>query len=77
MYNVDFLINFDNNVSGQLPSKLIDYAMTSKPILNIESDLNINIIDEFLNGDYSNSLKIHNLDDYKIENVTNKFIDLF
>ena len=34
---MDFLINLDNNTHTQLPSKLIDYAIAERPVLNINS----------------------------------------
>ena len=36
----DFLINIKNESSVQSPSKLIDYALTHRPILTITSDFN-------------------------------------
>ncbi len=35
MLQTDILINIGNSVSNQLPSKLIDYISTGKPIVNI------------------------------------------
>jgi hypothetical protein len=48
---MDFLINFENNTNLHLPSKLIDYAMVKKPILNIQTgDLPVDAFNEFLQG---------------------------
>ena len=74
---MDFLINFENLHTEQSPSKLIDYAITNRPILSVPSKhINKRIIDEFLVGDYTNGLKIDNIEIYKIENVVSKFIEL-
>lgn len=35
MAQADFLINFDNGTSVQSPSKLIDYAIVRRPVLNL------------------------------------------
>ena len=37
MWEADVLINIGNTTTFQLPSKLIEYASMSKPILNISS----------------------------------------
>ena len=77
MKKVDFLINFENNSNVQSPSKLIDYAIVNRPILNV----NTSIIDKgkikaFLQRDYSDSYRISNLEDYHIRNVVSKIIKL-
>ena len=73
---MDFLINFDNNNSVQLPSKLIDYAIAKRPILNIKNNLIKEDVIAFINGDYTSALKIENINDYDIKNVATKFTDL-
>ncbi len=75
---MDFLVNIENiNLPGQLPSKLIDYAISNRPILSINtSNFKSENIIEFLNGNYQNRLIVDNLEDYRIERVTTKFIDL-
>ncbi|WP_449387654.1 hypothetical protein [Chryseobacterium lineare] len=73
---MDFLINFENKESAQSPSKLIDYGLTNRPILSMQFDINnISDFDQFLRGNYSNSLEI-DIDQYNIENVANRFIEL-
>jgi hypothetical protein len=73
----NFVVNFANQGSAQTPSKLIDYAIIDKPILNIVTgSLNRQSVEEFLNGDYVQSLKIENIDNYRIENVIQSFIIL-
>ena len=73
----DFLINFMNPSAVQSPSKLIDYGIAKRPVLDISIpfDNSENIL-HFLEGDYSNSHKIDNLDEYKIEKVATGFLCL-
>jgi hypothetical protein len=74
---LDFVINFQNKGLNQLPSKLIDYSLIDKPILNIEyGNLNKNIVLEFTRGDYSNEFKVEGLERYNIVSVAQQFIDL-
>ena len=73
----DFLINVINPNSTQTPSKLIDYGISGRPILNISNDFcERDSFEEFCRGDYHQKLVIHNLEQYKIENVAKKFIEL-
>jgi hypothetical protein len=45
----DFLVNIDNAESVQSPSKLIDYKIAGRPILNIKKGkIDEKIVDEFL-----------------------------
>lgn len=74
----DFLLNFENETENQLPSKLIDYALSGRPILSIKPDiLEKYKINSFLKGNYESQLVIENIEQYKIENVANKFINLY
>lgn len=73
---MDFLVNFDNNTGVQVPSKLIDYAMTGRPVLNIKAKIESERIVEFLNGDYSGKFNLGDIQNYNIENVVNKFLAL-
>ncbi|MFW5982916.1 MAG: hypothetical protein ACOCQ4_00295 [bacterium] len=78
MTQANFLVNFDNGTSKQSPSKLIDYAIVNKPVLNVNGSVyNNNHLVEFLNGNYRNQLIIKNIDQYKIENVAKNFLDLY
>jgi glycosyltransferase involved in cell wall biosynthesis len=76
MTQMDFLVNFDNNTGVQMPSKLIDYALVDRPILNIKNEPDTQMVDEFLQGDYSRRMEIINIEQYNIENVVRQFIDL-
>ena len=75
--SADFLVNFSNKGAVQTPSKLIDYAMLKKPILNIDTgDLNQKVVLDFLNRNYSDKLEIADYEKYKVENVAKHFLDL-
>lgn len=77
MSQMDFVVNFENVGDKQTPSKLIDYAIINKPILSIKTGgLNEVFINEFLSGDYTHQLFIDNPDQYRIENVCIKFLEL-
>ncbi|ERM83988.1 hypothetical protein P872_01625 [Rhodonellum psychrophilum GCM71 = DSM 17998] len=74
---MDFLVNFTNVGKAQTPSKLIDYAILGKPIINIETgNLNNELVLEFLTKNYSNSIVIPNPEQYRIENVCSQFLSL-
>lgn len=73
----DFLINIVNPSAVQTPSKLIDYGIAGRPILDIESDFSDpEAFLKFYNGDYSGEHKINSLDDYRIEKVAQQFLNL-
>ena len=74
---VDFLVNFDNGTTMMRPSKLIDYALAKRPILNIlAEDPDLQLVDEFFNRDYHRNLVIENIDQFNIKVITCQFIDL-
>lgn len=73
----DFLINFKNNSGLQTPSKLIDYKLTGRPVLEIDSGIvNFETVDEFLKRDYKGAMVLPDLAYYDIKNVANQFIKL-
>lgn len=74
----DFLINIENHVNVQSPSKLIDYALSGRPILSINSNKNLDLekINNFLKGNYNNALKIDNIQRYNIVNIAKQFSNL-
>lgn len=75
---MDFLINIKNPSSVQTPSKLIDYGISKRPILDISNDFKEqDDFKEFINGNYQNSMKIPGIDDYRIETICAKFESLF
>lgn len=77
--SMDFLVNIKNaNSPNQLPSKLIDYGIAGRPILDVDpQNPDYEQIEAFLRGDYSMALKIDNLEQYHIGNVVAKFEELF
>lgn len=77
MSKMDFVVNFENIGNTQTPSKLIDYAIIKKPILSIKTgDLKKDTVLEFLNKDYSHALVIEDYQQYRIEKVAQKFLNL-
>ena len=73
----NFVINFSNQGLAQTPSKLIDYFIIEKPILNIESNnFTPTVFEQFLKGNYEQQLHIKNGTGYQIENVVSKFLNL-
>lgn len=74
--SMDFLINFDNNTTLNSPSKLIDYAITGRPVLNIEKVFNCAHLLEFLKGNYQNKMQLPDLEAYHIDKISNHFLNL-
>lgn len=74
---MDFLVNFENIGTKQTPSKIIDYLILNKPILSIKTGgLRTDLVREFLACNYEGKLVVEDTDQYKIENVCKKFIQL-
>ena len=74
---MDFLINIGNGTKVQTPSKLIDYTLTKRPILTIESnDIKADILVEFLEGDYRHKDTLIDISNYDIHNVAQQFLTL-
>jgi hypothetical protein len=74
---MDFLINIRNESSVQLPSKLIDYYMTGRPILEISSVFTEkDAFEDFCRADYHSRLVIHDPERFDIKNVAKSFIEL-
>lgn len=76
MSRMDFVVNFSNDNSTQIPSKLIDYAMCKRPILSFnKKTFSPVVFEDFLHGVYSEKLQI-DLQKYDIKNVVNLFLAL-
>lgn len=74
---MDFLLNLDNGITVQTPSKLIDYALTGRPILNMNSSsIDEALLDAFMKGDYARRYIVENIEQYNIINVAQQFLDL-
>lgn len=72
-----FVVNMANFGTAQTPSKLIDYSIIEKPILQIETgNLNKKTVLEFLEGNYENGVGVIDIEQYRIENVVNQFLKL-
>jgi hypothetical protein len=73
----DFVLNINNGLKIQTPSKLIDYYISGRPILSIDSfNFDKQIVNDFLNGNYESAYKLKNPDQFKIENVVKNFLSL-
>ncbi|HBX46827.1 MAG TPA: hypothetical protein DEG28_13240 [Porphyromonadaceae bacterium] len=75
---MDFLINIKNNSEVQLPSKLIDYYLSGRPILEIATSFDEQQnFESFIKRDYTSQLFKQDVSNYDIKNVTSNFINLF
>lgn len=73
----DFLVNFENTTSNATPSKLIDYALTGRPILSLNSVRFDSVAAiAFLDGDYSGQVRGIDPADYDIRRVAGRFMEL-
>ena len=71
-----FLINISNTTSTQLPSKLIDYGITKRPVYSFDKQsFNPQVFAAFMHGDYTQAMDI-DIRPYNIEVVTKQFLDL-
>ncbi len=73
---MDFLINLDNNMMTLLPSKLIDYSIAGRPVLNITMEADFSVLLEFMEGNYNGRMTLDEPSQYDIKNVAGKFIQL-
>jgi len=74
---MDFLVNIENGTGVHSPSKLIDYALTDRPILSLDPfNLDKDNIDNFLRGNYEKQFVIKDIQQYNIKNVASKFLRL-
>ncbi|HZK96184.1 MAG TPA: hypothetical protein VFC67_18440 [Prolixibacteraceae bacterium] len=74
---MDFLVNFTNGTGVQTPSKLIDYALTKRPILSVGSiNSNFKNAEEFLKANYDGRQVIDNLEQYNIQTIVSQFLKL-
>ncbi len=72
----DFLVNFQNKESVQTPSKLIDYIIVNRPVLNIHTSHDFPKVINFLESDYKYKMDLPNKKTYDISNIANKFLNL-
>ncbi len=73
---MDFLINIENTTKQMVPSKIIDYHLTKRPILSLHPDnFEKSLIDDFLSGNYQNQYT-DDFTKYEISNVAEAFLRL-
>ncbi len=80
MSRVDFLLNINNESAVQTPSKLIDYSLSKRPILNVSThftEQEKDSLDAFLKGDYSTQFVVPNIEQYDAKNVSKRFIEAY
>ncbi|MBK8852994.1 MAG: glycosyltransferase [Saprospiraceae bacterium] len=74
---MDFLLNLENGVPEVLPSKLIEYSLTNRPVLSVDSNrMDKENILRFLHRDYSGRFVIGDIEKYNIKNVVDQFLAL-
>ncbi len=76
---MDFLINIKNISSVQSPSKLIDYAISKRPVLEISTqltELEKTNFSKFAERNYSEKASLPNLGHYDICNICKQIISL-
>lgn len=73
---MDFLVNLDNGTTLNTPSKLIDYALTKRPILNVNPLApEFDLVNSFLEGNYDKKFIVVDIQKYNIQNVANSFLE--
>ena len=74
---MDFVVNIRNRSGVQQPSKLIDYALSGRPILEITSDFNEKkAFVEFISGNFQHQTTIPDIESYNVKNVVKAMINL-
>ena len=75
---MDFLINLTNPSSVQSPSKLIDYYLTGRPIIDVSTPFSEHdLINDALNGVFhENKYSSIDMEQYNIVNVAKQFVEL-
>ena len=73
----DFLINLVNPSSVQSPSKLIDYLLTKRPIVDISTPfVEKNAVERAFHGKFDRKYESVDIQQYNIVNVADKFLSL-
>lgn len=73
----NFVVNFANAGTAQTPSKLIDYIIINKPILQIETgNLDKATVQQFLTSNYENQFVVVNPNHFRIASVAKQFLNL-
>ncbi len=77
---MDFLVNLTNPDTIQLPSKIIDYLLTKRPIMEVSIAFpqhEKKVFLQFLDRNYNKRLTGYNVEEFDIKNVAQKFISLY
>jgi len=73
---MDFLINLNNTSKNQNPSKLIDYALSKRPVFSMsQEEFNKDVFNKYMQGDYSDNIYF-DIESYNIKKIANDFITL-
>lgn len=71
-----FLVNIENVSNTQMPSKLIDYGMSGRPVLSCRKDnFSQEVFNSFMEGNYEGAMEI-DVRDYDISLLARKFVDM-
>ncbi len=77
LLKVDFLLHFPYEVDLQKSLKLVDYTYIKKPILSYKAaNANSERLFNFLQKNFDHESQDINIEEYRIENVTKKFLEL-
>ena len=69
----DFLININNTMTSQLPSKLIDYGITKRPIFSCDSkNFDAEMFNSFMRGEFEGEFKV-DISQYDINILARSF----
>ncbi|MCC8034913.1 MAG: hypothetical protein LIO77_03130, partial [Rikenellaceae bacterium] len=70
----DFLGNHNFNYTTATPSKLIDYALTRRPVYSFRSDsFDAEALEAFLDGDYSQAAALPDPAHHDIDTIAARF----
>ena len=72
-----FLVNIENLSNTQMPSKLIDYGMSGRPIFSCnEKTFSPEKLNRFMDGDYTGKMEI-DVQRYNIKRIVEEYIELY
>ena len=77
---MDFLLNLKNDSVIQTPSKLIDYALAKRPILEVSTTMSYEEkknLNDFLRGDYTHQQTVKDIEQFDNKNVAKRFVQLY
>lgn len=73
---MDFLINIENTLSVQVPSKMVDYTLSKRPIISFtHTAIPCEKLEQWLQGNYVDPLKV-DISPFDIKNVVCQFEQL-